>query len=479
MGLRQPSKTAVFFKQSAAGAQQQKEARDKLKQQTPAGQPVQALGGAAAAGTQMVAATTGAQQQATEQVQKTGQEAATNLVTKVAPSQTATVVSGATDKRTGLSGQNTLTVASGESGDVGAVEASGTEINTAIKDITDQINKINDDITRVNAADRKVLDDEKNRLNTLLQTYRDKLSKENLGQIAGPSTFETEMSKREKSLATEGQNVGKLRALFGPRFDSSKYGALASQVYGKDLEAIQEAAAAGLEEKQRAEAAADFAEKEYTKKLEAGKKGYESALEKETKKLDILKLSPQELSAYSRKELEDIFGKDQVTKLFEFDKDDKVTGTTVSATRSALEDRRTKLTAEQAKIESEKNKATEIKSKQLSKEYFPKDEFGANKPSVIDDALKKIKRLPNSTTKRTGSGLGKKEVRISFKGRQQELDTALNNKVAALENDLKNAVNKGNATEAKRIVDLLPKLIEEHNAIVDGIRKRLQDQGYD
>lgn len=483
MGLRQPSRTATFFKQAAAGAQQQKEAREKLKKP-------QALGGAAAAGTQMVAATTGAQQQATQQVQQTAQEAATNLVSKAAPTQTAMAVAGATDKGTGLvnapqtkepipgmPSKVVMSVASGEGGDLAAVQKSGAEINNAITGLTNEINAINDAIAKANAADQKVLLDERERLNTLLQTYRDKLSKENLGQIAGPSTFETEMEKREQLLASEGQNVGKLASIYGPRFDASKYGALASQVYGKDLEAIQQEAKTGLSESKRAKALAGIAQKEYTEKLDAGKKAYEKSLETETKKLDILKLTPNELSAYSRKELKELFG-DQVDKLFKFDgtsDDAKATSSNVSAVRDILTKRKADLDTEKAKIGTEETKALgafdESSKKIISNASAYTTGFN-NVSNNVRNLEEKMNEIEDSLFGRKWSGWSKDTGII------RELKDIASNAQAKLrdyESQIKQAQKNKDIKEMNRLVGEMKKYNDEQNNIVNAKWGELSD----
>jgi len=387
MGLRQPSKTAVFFKQAQAGAEQQKKAREQLKKS-------QALGGSAGAGTQMIAAATGAQQKATQQVRDIAQQAGKDLNvnegavgsstvstiggTPVAPSPTPTATA---QQFTGGVGtykpsEPIATIASGEGGDVDAVTASGTAVQNQITSVTNAINDLNNKIASADTSDRKALQDEKTRLEALLTTYQEKMSKENLGQIAGPSNTEQDMFEREQLLASEVQRVAKLASIFGPGWNAKRYGGLASQIYGKDLEAIQEAAGAGLEAGERASRQAEAAEEEYAGQIETSKKGYEERLKKESDKLDLLKATPQELAGYSRKELTDLFGKDIVDRLFTFSGTDdaaKVTNTKMSETRKALEDRLTQLGTEKEKIGAEVEKAKTVREeefKKVDKEFF-------------------------------------------------------------------------------------------------------------
>jgi hypothetical protein len=374
MGLRQPSATGAYFAQASAGSAKQKEARDKLKKP-------QAIGGSAGVGTQMVAATTDVQQKAAQNVQATGQQAGKDLNvnegavgsstvstiggTPVASSPTPTATA---QQFTGGVGTynppEAMPVISGaQFGDVEQVVASTKQVENALTQITNQIDELNNKIKSANAADRKTLEDEKTRLEGILKSYQDKLTNENLGQIAGPSEFEQQMLEREQLLAEEGGDVGQIAALFGRKagdIRTGKYGALESQIYGKDLEAIREAARAGLIDLGEAERATDTALEGYTGQIETSKKGYEERLAKESKKLDLLEASPQELAGYSRKELTDLFGKDVVDRLFTFSGTDdaaKVTNTKMSETRKALEDRSTKLKDELAKAPGEQEKA--------------------------------------------------------------------------------------------------------------------------
>ena len=358
MGIRQPTRTGTFFAQAKAGAEQQKEARETLKKP-------QALGGSAAAGTAMVANTTGALQTATQEVKTAGAETAANVGTGIAgitPTATSAVYSGTTQPPTPVA------ALPGDSGTVDDVNKAETTINNEIKATTDAINALNDKIKTANAADAKLLLEQKAKLEKILQDAQDKLTKGNLGQIAGPSTFETEMEKREAVLAEKGGNVGKLATIFGPRWNAKKYGGLSSQIYGKDLEAIQQDAAAGLEEQDRTEERADVAEKDYVEGIASGKLKVAEKLKSEQDKLDFLKKTPQELAAYSKDELKKIFGfedktdangvvTNQIDKLFNFDASGKSTGSKLTATQLALTDRNKTLADDLTKIPELKTKA--------------------------------------------------------------------------------------------------------------------------
>lgn len=568
MGLRQPSKTAVFFKQAQAGAEQQKKAREQLKKP-------QALGGSAAAGTSMVAAQTQAQQGATQQVQQTGQRATQELVANDAAlgSSTANYIAGtqttvpssavaaalgsvpssavaggevkppetaptqpSSGTRTAYTGgitgpagipeineaQKTITDLQakfdklkdtpfytydpsvdvstnvfrqtqamlarnnelreiqtsidtqknkiksfipsveglGQSGDITAVDATATQIQNNIDAITKQRDDINTALTNANVEDTKKLNDEKARLDALLKTYQEKLSKENLGQIAGQSDLEQQLTEREQLLASEGQRVAKLASIFGPGWNARRYGGLSSQIYGKDLEAIQEGAQAGLEKRKAAERAADFAEEEYQTTLETGKKGYEEKIKGAEDRLDILKKTPQELSGYTKDELKKIFNNDEtlVNRLFKFDKDGKVVDTKVSETRTALEERLTKLGTEKEKIAGERTTAQNVATQQFDEAKT--SIFGsADKPNIVEGFKRSINDLiKQAESKKAGlesvlgwrreSGHSKRTSTLDIA--RSELSKSLG-RINQLEKQARDAEKKQDTKELKRL----------------------------
>lgn len=359
MGIRQPTRTGTFFAQAKAGAESQKEARDTLKKP-------QALGGSAAAGTAMVANTTGVQQSATADVKTAATDMNTAVTTamKTPPSATSGVYTAPQPSTV-----PEPIVSDGNVNTTDEVTNTSNTLTALIKTTTAEIDALNAKIAAANAEDAKRLQEQKAALEKIVQDAQDKLTKGNLGKIAGPSTFETEMSDREDVLATKGNNVGKLAQIFGPRYNASKYGALGSQIYGKDLEAIQLDAAAGLEEQARAEERADTAEKEYVEGIAANKTKVADKLKSEQAKLDFLKKTPDELAIYSRDELKKIFGFEDVTdstgvvtneidKIFNFDPNTgKSTGTKLTATQLALTARNTSLADKLVKNELEKPKA--------------------------------------------------------------------------------------------------------------------------
>lgn len=486
MGLRQPSKTSVFFAQAKAGAEAQKKAREELKKP-------QALGGSAAAGTQMVAASTQAQKQATQTVQQTGQQAGKDLVAKPIDSQTVTTITGKpSNATTGGAGSDTITgggtvpaapqtaqvytggvftdntgqdlkIASGESGDVEAVEASSAAIDTAISDIQKKIQEINDRLTTTEGIDRKSLQDQKDALDAKLKIYQEKLTKENLGQIAGPSTTEQQLAEREQLLASEGQRVAKLASIFGPDWNAGRYGGLASQIYGKDLEAIQEAAAAGLSEKERAARESASALEGYSETLKTGKESYEKTLADEAKKLDILKATPQELAGYTKDELTKLFG-NAADRLFTFDKDGKVIGTTTANVKKAYADRITALQSEKLKASAEKEKAKATITKSLENEYFPVDKYGNPQQSVITIAQKLV-------TPVDAGPLTDQYNAIKDKYR---------NNVAYLENQIRNAINRADknavADARKSLDEIINQIRTENKNVLQNAQQTVESQ---
>lgn len=477
MGIRQPSRTATFFKQAQAGAEAQKEARETLKKP-------QALGEAAAAGTQMVAATTGAQQQATQQVKTAGADTTAKVgagIATVAPTATSTVYAG-TKAPTG----STPREADGAIDTVAEVDTTATNIKNDIKATTDQINAINAQIATANTADAKLLQEKKVELEKILQDAQDKITKENLGQIAGPSTFETEMAQREKLLAEEGGNIAKLRAIFGPRFDSTKYGALSSQIYGKDLEAIQEEAAAGLEEKARTEERADVAEKEYKEGIASGKLKVAEKLKSEQAKLDFLKKTPEELSAYSKDELKKIFGfedDNQINKLFNFDASTgKSTGSKLTATQLALANRNKELADSLAKNELERPKALAREEKEFEK--VKGEAFGTpDKTGSIDNninylnnklqaAEKQLNRINSTPEWRRARGDSKRAAEARTAADVLRKGVAELNK---LKKDAETAVSEKNKT---KLLELQNKIRDQYTNLEREVRKINTQKGF-
>lgn len=449
MGLRQPSRTATFFKQAAAGAQQQKEAREKLKKP-------QALGGAAAAGTQMVAATTGAQQQATQQVQQAGQEVKTKTDVSQLPGATATagVATSVDPSKVGTAVNN---IQSWQFGGLPAnyqnISYQSSVISAAQKDAADlqaAINKIDEDLKTATAADQKALLDKKTELEKTLLDYENKLTKENLGQIAGPSTFETEMEKREQVLATEGQNVGKLASIYGPRFDASKYGALASQVYGKDLEAIQEAAAAGLEEKQRAETGTKSALKEYKEGITQRKKDVAETAKTQGERIRGLQIGAAGLisEGFTEADIRKLYGND-FDKYFEI-KDGKVIDK-FTKTRQALVDTKTARDAAVKTATDSKKQSEEKAFKDIQSQLVKKDDYGRE---IKGGALTEAKLFVNPPNGRMSTSIGSAtmEQLTGVKDSYANAKQSYQEKLTAIENKFNNAQTLQQIEEVQQLL---------------------------
>lgn len=535
MGLRKPSGWQTFTAQAYAGAGQQQKAREEMKEP---GKTKQALGGMGSAGTSMVAATTGAQQQATKQMQETTAQASKDL--KVDPSKIGTATADAITSTSGTAtapasvnvaakytqadldtanaelenlrkrkfnsmigsrsmrrldneiskqkqkinemnaylGANGGVMGLAETGDVAAIEKVGESLNKSIDEVNKQIDGLDEQLKTANAQDAQKIQAEKDRLNELLEVYNKKLSEENLGKIADQSTFETEMEKRERVLAEKGDNVGKLATLFGRRSVGDK--ALASQIYGKDLENIQKAAAQGLISKEQAEQAAAEAETQYSEQIDASKEGFEKEFETEDRKLELLKMSPEELKGVTQEEVEKLFGKEMADRLFDY-KDGYVSDSQSSMTKRTLEDRLTKLKEESGKIEQAKTKAKDITVKNLKNTYFPVDEYGAAKPSIIEQELTKLTTIPDKVSKTSyygPFGMFSKTVSKDSGNVRQQLIDKYSDQIAAIENNLRNAVNAGDAAEAKRLAQKMGWLRLEIDQGILKYKQSLQEQGY-
>lgn len=473
MGLRQPTRIGTFFAQAKAGAEQQKEAREKLKKP-------QALGGAAAAGTQMAAAQTGAQQQATQQVKDTTTKATTDLVAGNVGGQTAMAITGGTATPV----PSVVKVASGETGDVAAVEKSGTEINNNIAAINNQITALDTKLTSASTEEAKAINDEKTRLNALLTGYQEQLSKGNLGQVAGPSAFEQQMSERESLLASDAGNIAKLASIFGPRWVAGRYGGLASQIYGKDLEAIQEAAGAGLSEREKAKRLREASLKQYSETLGASKKAFEEKLDTASSKLDILKKSPEELAGYKKDELIKLFGED-ANKLFTFDANGNVTGTLRSSTRSALDKTLKDQEAEQLKVAGETTKAQTKKEeifKTAEANIFGDTKSGGgiaafkNQTSnAINNAQRiaeKIEDITNSWYKKEWSGISRDSwIAQEVRNKAGQLQNTLNKKAQEIEAARKNK----DTTKMQSLYDEYAKVAREQNKEIEALWNQMSE----
>lgn len=444
MGLRQPSKTAVFFKQAAAGAQQQKEARETLKKP-------QALGGAAAAGTQMVAATTGAQQQATQQVQQAGQEVQEKTKVSQLPGATASsmVPTSVKPETVGTALNNVQWWQhQGPNSNITYQASIAAAAQKDVPEIKAAIAKLDQDLQSATAADQKALLDKKTELEKTLLDYENKLSKENLGQIAGPSTFETEMGQREKILATEGQNVGKLRALFGPRFDASKYGALASQIYGKDLEAIQEAATTGLEEKQRAEEATESALGQYKEGITQRKKDVAETAKTQSDRIRGLQIGAAGLMSegYTEADIRKLYGAD-------FDKYFEIQGGKVidkfAKTKQALAERQAARETIAKTAEESKKQAEEQTFKNIQSQLVKKDEYGRVKGGQLIDAKNAIR--PPGDRMQTIGKLSRDEAKNAANV-YSSAKNAYQEKLVSIENMINNAQNYQQIRDAQALL---------------------------
>jgi hypothetical protein len=402
MGLRTPSRFSTFLSQAKAGAEKQKEARENLMQ--PGQATKSALGGKASAGTAMVTATTGAQQDATKKVQETQTQATKDLKvdpTKIGTNTVNTIVGSPVSTVTPEMGNDQDIISGGPSGisalipsdtkppDLMALannkDISSSDIDSKVSQIDSNIDTINNNIERINtlltdasAKDAQKLQAEKDRLTKLRDEYVKKRDEENLGQIAEQSQAEIDAQNQAILLAERGpSNVSKLATVFGKR--SAMDPALASQIYGKDLEALQGEAAEALSESEQSKLAADQADKQYVEQIDASKKAYEEQFEDEDRKAALLAMTPNELKGVTQTEVEELYGKELANKLFDF-KDGYVSDTTVSQTRVALDKKLTDLKNSKSKADQAKAKVVE----RLQNEFLPKDQFGNPQPNAVE-----------------------------------------------------------------------------------------------
>ena len=244
--------------------------------------------------------------------------------------------------------------------------------------INNNIERINTLLTDASAKDAQKLQAEKDRLTKLRDEYVKKRDEENLGQIAEQSQAEIDAQNQAILLAERGpSNVSKLATVFGKR--SAMDPALASQIYDKDLEALQGEAAAALSESEQSKLAADQADKQYVEQIDASKKAYEEQFEDEDRKAALLAMTPNELKGVTQTEVEELYGKELANKLFDF-KDGYVSDTTVSQTRVALDKKLTDLKNSKSKADQAKAKVVE----RLQNEFLPKDQFGNPQPNAVE-----------------------------------------------------------------------------------------------
>ena len=195
--------------------------------------------------------------------------------------------------------------------------------------------------------------------------------------------------------------------------------ALASQIYGKDLEALQGEAAEALSESERAKIAAGEADEQYVAQLDASKKEYEEQFEDEDRKAKLLGMTPEELKGVTQKEAEELFGKDMADRLFDF-KDGYISDAQLSKTREILQKNLAAKKELKTKAETDKDTAIANKEKQftdIEKEVFGDvDNPGAistfkdinqQQLSSISGRLEKVKEVLNSRWRRNWGGISK------------------------------------------------------------------------
>jgi len=314
MGLRQPSKISVFGTAAAQGAERQKEAREKLKQtnQTNTGQ---VLGGQAAASTAMVAAGTQAQKESTRNVYDT----AKNFVSQYKPNLTlptadvGSMISSAQQLSSGPTAASQPTGGKTAGGNAvwSSLTGPATGLEHDVSGLTNQeaafrkdaetiqstltaLDNINEQIRASNVKDQEKLNREKTRLEEVLKSYVDKIEGEKLGQIGTKSQSEinAESAQRLLSEGKAGGEVGKLKAIFGKR-NVGKFGGLAGQIYGKDLELMENIARSNIAESEKEKLLRDTALGQYKGQLEDKRSDLTKTLEDRKKAMEITELGLQ------------------------------------------------------------------------------------------------------------------------------------------------------------------------------------------
>ena len=174
---------------------------------------------------------------------------------------------------------NTATVADKDL--QGVVDNNKTQVtnstNRAIdanKSVTDNyVNAGNALTDRGNAANGTGLAEKQ--LGETYQTDSDKLrdaqkqmTQGNLGQLAAPSNYELEQQQLAQVLADRQSNVGKLKALYGSGYDSSKFGALDSNLLQGQFNDAQGKAKEGLAGLENAKKGSDRAREQYLNQID-------------------------------------------------------------------------------------------------------------------------------------------------------------------------------------------------------------------
>ena len=157
--------------------------------------------------------------------------------------------------------------------------AADNAINTATavqgnKNTTDKyVNAGNALTDRGNAANGTGLAEKQ--LGETYQTDSDKLrdaqkqmTQGNLGQLAAPSNYELEQQQLAQVLADRQSNVGKLKALYGSGYDSSKFGALDSNLLQGQFNDAQGKAKEGLAGLENAKKGSDRAREQYLNQID-------------------------------------------------------------------------------------------------------------------------------------------------------------------------------------------------------------------
>lgn len=110
-----------------------------------------------------------------------------------------------------------------------------------------------------------------------LDVAQRQMSDGNLGVLANESAFEQEQAQLAQVLADRQSNVGKLRALYGGGYDSSKYGALDSNLLQGQFNDAQVEATSNIEDKKAAQLSGARVRESYLDQVDKSKKQTDEA----------------------------------------------------------------------------------------------------------------------------------------------------------------------------------------------------------
>lgn len=123
-----------------------------------------------------------------------------------------------------------------------------------------------------------------------LNQAQTQMTEGNLGQLSGPSDYEIEQAQMAQVLADRQSNIGKLKSMYGVGYDTSKYGALDSNLLQGQFNDAQGQARTGIENLESARKGGDYSREQYLDQVGTSRTTTDKAkVETETKIADISK----------------------------------------------------------------------------------------------------------------------------------------------------------------------------------------------